>query len=79
MDAYLDSIGAEDVNDVYKARFAELDRFEKNARSVHAQATARADGDDVAIGKADERLQDHLLRFEKNRQECQVKMQETDF
>jgi hypothetical protein len=45
MPEYLESIDAKDIQDVYKARFAELDRFESMARSVHAKAIEQAKGD----------------------------------
>ncbi len=79
MDAYLDSIDAENVQDVYEARFAELDRFEKDAREEHARAVARAGGDEDAIADADERLQRNLTRFEKNRKECRANMRGKTF
>ena len=47
MSNYLKSIQAEDVQAVYKARFAELDRFEAMARSVHAKAIERAQGQHI--------------------------------
>lgn len=49
---YLESIDAEDVPDVYQARFAELDRFETMARSVHAKAIEQTKGDPASIVKA---------------------------
>lgn len=76
---YLESIDAEDVQDVYKARFAELDRFEANARKVHAQALERAEGDQTAITTANERLEKDLARFDKNREECRENMKGTKF
>lgn len=79
MASYLESIDAEDVQDVYAARFAELDRFEANARQVHAQTLERAKGDKNQIAAADDRLSKDLVRFEKNREECRTKMKETDF
>ena len=79
MSRYLESIDAEDVQEVYKARFAELDRFETMARRVHAQAVERAKSDQNTIAAAEERLAKDLVRFEKNREECREKMQETSF
>lgn len=79
MDRYLESVDAEDIRLVYEARFAELDRFESNARRVHAQAVERARGDETQIAAVDERLTKDLIRFEKNRKECRKKMTETDF
>lgn len=79
MSEYLDSIDAEDVQDVYKARFAELDIFEERAREAHARAVEKADGDKVAIAEADARLEENLERFEKNRKETQANMVGTKF
>lgn len=74
MARYLTSIDAEDIQEVYQARFAELDRFEKQSRAVHAQTIQRASGDRKIIAEADERLKKDLARFEKNRAECREKM-----
>jgi len=79
MSNYLDSIHAEDIQKVYQARFAELDRFEKLARSAHAKSIERAEGDSKAIAKANEKLQADLIRFEKNRKECRDMMAGTTF
>lgn len=76
---YLESIDAENVEDVYKARFAELDRFEKMAKEVHAKSIANAKGDADVVAKADARLKKDLARFELNRKQCREKMQETRF
>ena len=79
MAKYLESIDAEDIQDVYKARFAELDKFEAMAREVHAKATERANGDKAMIARANERLEKDLERFEKNRIETRVNMVGTKF
>lgn len=79
MDAYLDSIQAENVHDVYEARFAELDRFEKSAREIHARAINQARGDVEAIAAANEKLEKNLTRFENNRKECRENMRGTKF
>ncbi len=79
MAKYLETIDAEDIQDVYKARFAELDEFEANSRRIHAQAIERAKGDRARIVAADERLAENLARFERNRQECREKMAESEF
>lgn len=76
---YLDQIDAEDVQAVYKARFTELDRFEGNARQQYEKSVQRAGGDQQAIAKAKARLDEDLLRFEKNREECRKNMQSTAF
>ena len=79
MSGYLSSIDAEDVQDVYQARFAELDRFEKQSRAVHAQTIERAGGDRKVIAEADQRLKNDLARFKKNRVECRENMSGTSF
>lgn len=79
MSTYPESIDAEDVQDVYRARFAELDRFEAMARSVHAKAIEHAAGDNQMIKEADEKLRKDLARFAKNRQECRENMGGTKF
>ncbi len=79
MTDYLDSIDAEQIEDVYQARFAELDRFEVMAKLVHARAIEKADGDEKVIAKANERLASDLDRFEKNRKECREQMIGTTF
>jgi len=76
---YLKSIAAEDVQDVYQARFAELDRFEAQARSVHAKAIQRAAGDPTLIEEAHQKLANDLARFAKNRRECRANMARTRF
>jgi len=79
MTEYLESINAEDIQDVYEARFDELDHFEKQAREVHARSIENAGGDEAVIAAADERLEENLERFEKNRKECRQKMKGTEF
>jgi len=79
MSRYLESIDAEDIQDVYKARFAELDLFESVARRVHVQSINQAKGDRNVIADADARLAKDLIRFNKNREECRLKMRGKTF
>ena len=79
MASYLGSVDAEDVQDVYKARFAELDKFEAMARLIHARSIKEADGDQEVIKKANERLAKDLVRFDNNRAECRENMQGKHF
>lgn len=79
MSRYLESIEAEDIQDVCQARFAELNRFESIARQVHVQAIKQARGDPNVIADADARLAKDLVRFDKNREECREKMSEKTF
>lgn len=79
MSRYLKSIEAEDIQDVYQARFAELNRFESMARQVHVQSIKQAKGDPNIIADADARLAKDLVRFDKNREECRQKMNEKTF
>ena len=76
---YLDAIDAEDVQDVYKARFAGLDHFELMARQNHKKSIERARGNQKLIGEADARLKEQLERFERNRKECRANMQGKTF
>ena len=71
---YLLSIDAEDVHDVYQARLEELDRFEAQSRAIFARESARLDpvADAYKIAQHKKRLDDNLLRFEKNREEVAV-------
>ena len=79
MSSYLEAIDAENLDEVYQARFSELDRFEVNARKVHQQRIERAKGDQKLINQADQKLELDLARFKQNRAECLTKMQETEF
>ena len=74
---YLREIDAEDVQEVYQARFEELDRFERMAREVYAKDAARlkAAGDTASLAKAKARLDENLERFTKNREEVRRNMQ----
>lgn len=76
---YLKSIDAEDIQEVYQARFSELDRFEAMARRLHEQTVGRAKGDKRAIAEADARLAKDVARFESNRKECRAAMKGTEF
>jgi len=76
---YLDAIDAEDVQDVYKARFAGLEHFELMARQNHKKSIERARGNQKLIGEADARLEEQLERFERNRKECRANMQGKTF
>jgi arylsulfatase A-like enzyme len=71
---YLVSIDAEDVQDVYQARLEELDHFEAQSRAIFARESARLDpvADADKIAQLKKRLDDNLLRFEKNREEVAV-------
>ena len=71
---YLDVTDAEDVQDVYKARFAGLDHYEAMARQHHTKSIERARGNQKLIGEADARLKEQLERFERNRKECRANM-----
>jgi arylsulfatase A-like enzyme len=79
MDKYLEEIEAEDVQDVYQARFAELDRFEKGAREQHKKRIERAGEDKKLIDEANKWLREQLDRFDRNRKECRENMQGKTF
>ena len=71
---YLESIDAEDVQDVYQARLEELDHFEAQSREIFTRESARLDpvADAAKIAKMKKRLDDNLARFDKNREEVAV-------
>ena len=79
MSQYLDAIDAEDIQEVYQARFAELNRFEAMARRVYAQTIEKAGGDQGVISEANARLTKDLARFDQNREECRQNMQGKTF
>ncbi len=76
---YLNSIDAEAIQDVYRARLDELDRFESMAWKVHFQVIERAQGDPNLIADAKAKLEKDLLRFEQNRADCRKNMQGKSF
>ena len=78
MSSYLEAIDAENLDEVYQARFSELDRFEVNARKVHQQRIERAKGDQKLINQADQKLELDLAVSNRTA-ECLTKMQETEF
>ena len=73
---YLKEIDAEDVQDVYQARFEELDRFEAGARSNYEKNSARLKraGDAEGIAALSAELEADLARFAKNREEVRRNM-----
>jgi len=74
---YLVEIDAEDVQEVYQARFEELDKFEAQSMANAEKAIAQAAGDEAAIAKAKERLKADQERFAKNRAEVRRNMKGT--
>jgi arylsulfatase A-like enzyme len=79
MSAYLDSIDAENIQEVYQARLEELDRFESKARETHKRHISKAGADKKLRVEADARLAADLARFERNRIECRENMRGTKF
>ena len=73
---YLEEIDAEDVQDVYQARFEELDRFEAGAKSNYEKNSARLKqaGDAEGIAALRAELEADLERFAKNREEVRRNM-----
>lgn len=71
---YLETIDAEDVQDVYQARLEELDHFEAQSRDIYARESARLDpvADAAKLKELKKHLDDNLERFEKNREEVAV-------
>ena len=78
MEKYLEAVNGEDVQQVYRARFAELDRFESRALANFAR-TQQAAVDEKMIADAKKRLDADLARFAKNREECRENMRGTEF
>lgn len=78
MQEYLDAVEAEDVQQVYRARFAELDRFESRAVANFARIRQTVD-DEKVIADAKKRLDADLARFAKNRKECRENMRGSEF
>ena len=79
MSAYLDSIDAENIQDVYQARLAELDRFESRAKQAHKKRIAKAGANKALRGEADARLAADLARFKRNQTKCRENMRGTKF
>ena len=79
MSTYLDSIDAENIQEVYQARLAELDRFESRAKQAHKKRIAKAGADKGLRAEADARLAADLARFERNRARCRENMRGTEF
>jgi arylsulfatase A len=76
---YLEAIDAEDLQEVYQARFEELDRFEKMSRanSKKQYANLKTSGDTKGMAKLKSELDKDLERFAKNRDEVRRNMQGT--
>jgi arylsulfatase A-like enzyme len=72
---YLESIDAEDVQDVYQARFEQLDHFEAMAGENYARKAATASGAELTELKAD--LAKDRKRFADNRKEVHANMKAT--
>ena len=79
MSRYLNSINAENVQDVYEARLAELDRFELAARKVHSKAIRDATANGEPTAGPDAELVRNLERIDRNREECRRNMSGTKF
>ena len=71
---YLKTIDAEDVQEVYKARFEELDRFEKMAEEKYKRGVAEAGGDAKVLAALKDELEKDRERFAKNRIEVRENM-----
>lgn len=76
---YLDEIGGEDVQDVYKARFEELDRHDAQALANYMRKVCELDAgkDKEAITRLKDALEKDKARFEKNRKEVKANMKGT--
>ena len=74
LERYLKSIDAEDVQDVYVARFEELDRFEEMAEEKYTKEAAKAGGDQQKIAELKAELDKDRKRFADNRIEVRANM-----
>ena len=79
MSRYLNSINAENVQDVYEARLANVDRFELAARKVHSKAIREATANGEPTAGPDAELVRNLERIDRNREECRRNMSGTKF
>ncbi len=76
---YLDEIEAEDVQDVYKARFEELDRYQAQAVATYVRKICDLDAgeDKEAIARLKQALEKDKARVAKNREEVKANMKGT--
>ena len=79
MSTYLDSIDAENIQEIYQARLEELDRFESRAKQAHKKRIAKAGADKALRAEADARLAADLARLRRNRMQCRENMRGTEF
>ena len=81
MDAYLEHIDAEDLDEVYQARFDQLDSFEAQAKVVYQQRIRGLDEetDSARIQQFRQKLEKDKERFAKNREEVRMNMSKSDW
>ncbi len=81
LDRYLDEIDAEDVKDVYQARYEELDQFEAQAVANYERKIRRLDpkADAAQLAEFKAKLDNDKARFAKNREEVAANMARTDW
>jgi arylsulfatase A len=79
LSAYLQEIDAENVQDVYQARFEELDHFEAMSKEQYEKNLAKlqAQGDSAGIEVLKQKLEADINRFAKNRIEVEKNMKGT--
>jgi arylsulfatase A len=79
LSAYLEEIDAENVQDVYQARFEELDHFEAMSKEQYEKNLAKlqAQGDSAGIEVLKQKLEADINRFAKNRIEVEKNMKGT--
>jgi arylsulfatase A len=71
---YLKSVDAEDLQEVYVARFEELDRFEAMAEEKYERGVAKAGGDKALLAELKAELAKDKDRFARNRIEVRANM-----
>ena len=81
MDTYLEKIDAENLDEVYEARFEQLDKFESQAVSQYENNIKHLDvvADAEKIKFFKDKLEKDKLRFAGNREEVRRNMMSTDW
>ena len=81
LDTYLEKIDAENLDEVYEARFEQLDKFESQAVSQYENNIKHLDiiADAEKIKFFKDKLEKDKLRFAGNREEVRRNMVSTDW
>ena len=81
LDKYLEKIDAENLDEVYEARFWQLDKFEAQAKEQFERKTKGLDAIEHAdrIASFKEKLDSDINRFNRNREEVRLNIEKTDW